>query len=539
MPEAKVAEPLEPETPAPAPDRPARTGASAFIVGAAILLSRIVGLVRQRVFAHFFGNSWVADAFSAALRLPNITQNLLGEGTLSASFIPVYARALGRGELPRARALARDALGLLCVALIALSALGWAFAPWLTRIFVPGFEGPKLALTTQLVRIFFPMTGLLALSAWSLGILNSHRRFFLPYAAPVLWSLTQIGALLSGGRHLFGARLALLLGWSALGGASLQLLVQLPLARRLLGGRLRPTGGWRSADVREAARALGPVVLGRGVVQLSALLDTFLASLLGTGANATLGYVQALYVLPVSLFGVGEAAAVLPELARDTAAKDDDARRATMRHRVGESLTRIGFTTVPTTVGFALLADQLVGALYQTGRFDAAATRFVAPALAAYILGLCANASVRVMASAFYAVGDTKTPARFAVYRVVVSAGGSYLLMRRFGVVGLCGGAAAAGWVEALALGSRLRHRLGGLELPARRWGAFVLSSIVAAAAGLLVRHLCAGLPILLQACSSLPAFGAAYLGAAYALGVPDLMSFLAAVRRRLGGRRS
>ncbi|MHB1846028.1 MAG: murein biosynthesis integral membrane protein MurJ [Deltaproteobacteria bacterium] len=517
--------------------RPARTGASAFVVGVGILLARLVGLVRQRVFAHYFGSTWVADAFSAALRLPNITQNLLGEGTLSASFIPVYARALGRGDAPRAREFARAVLGILLALVLLLSAVGFGLAPWLTKALVPGFQGEKLALAIRLVRIFFPMTGLLALSAWSLGILNSHRHFFLPYAAPVVWSLSQIVSLVWGGQHAAGAQLALLLGYGALLGAALQLVIQLPLARRLLGSVLHPTTRWKSADVREAVRAFGPVVLGRGVVQLSALFDTFLASLLGTGANATLGYVQALYILPVSLFGVGEAAAVLPELARETAGQDDAARAVAMRRRVGESLTRVGFTSVPTTVGFALLADQLVGAVYQTGRFGQRATALVAPALAAYILGLLANASVRVMASAYYALGDTKTPARFAVYRVTVSAGASYLLMQRFGVVGLCGGAASAGWVEALALGSRLRTRLGGLDLPAGRWGSFALSSFAAGLLGVGVRHVCHGLPILLSAAASLSAFGATYLVSAYLLGVPDLHDFIAAVRRRLGRR--
>ncbi|HUB07680.1 MAG TPA: lipid II flippase MurJ, partial [Myxococcales bacterium] len=278
-------------------DRPARTGRSAFIVGVGILLSRFVGLVRQRVFAHFFGDSWVADAFSAALRLPNITQNLLGEGTLSASFIPVYARALGAGDEERGRAFARAALGLLTTAVIAVSAVGVLAAPLLTHLLMPGFQGAKLALAVHLVRLFFPMTGLLALSAWCLGVLNSHRRFFLPYAAPVIWSLSQIGAVLLGSRHAEGAQLAVWMGWGALAGGALQLLVQLPASRALIGS-LRPTSAWKTDDVRQATRALGPVVAGRGVVQLSALLDTFLASLLGTGANAALGYVQTLYVLP-------------------------------------------------------------------------------------------------------------------------------------------------------------------------------------------------------------------------------------------------
>ncbi len=529
-----AAEGAAPPIPEVAPDPPPpRTARSALVVGAGILLSRLVGLIRQRVFAHFFGDSWIADAFSAALRLPNITQNLLGEGTLSASFIPVYARSLGRGDEARARAFARGALGLLATAVLALSIAGVVAARPLTHVLVPGFTGDRLDLAVHLVRIFFPMTGLLALSAWCLGVLNSHRRFFLPYAAPILWSLAQIGAVLLGSRHSEGAMLALWMGYGALAGGGLQLLVQIPQARRLLGGRLAPTAHWRTDDVRQATRALGPVVVGRGIVQLSALLDTFLASMLRTGANATLGYVQTLYVLPISLFGVGEAAAVLPEMARETAAQSLEERHRALRRRLGESLTRIGFTTVPTTVAFVVLATEVVGAFYQTGRFGARATQVVASALATYILALVANASVRVMASAFYALDDTATPARLAVLRAAISATLSFVLMQRFDIVGLCAGAAAAGWIEALALGFMLRHRLGGLELPAGRWLRFFAASALAAAAGLAAARASHGWPVLLSAAVALPAFGLAYLASAAALGTPDVLEFVSAVRRR------
>ncbi len=520
----------------PASAKPARTGRSAFVVGVAILLSRFVGLARQRVFAHFFGDSWIADAFTAALRLPNITQNLLGEGTLSASFIPVYARALGAADEPRARAFARAALGLLATAVLAVSVVGVAAAPGLTRVLVPGFEGAKLALAVQLVRLFFPMTGLLALSAWCLGVLNSHRRFFMPYAAPVLWSLAQIAAVLLGSRHAEGERLAVWMGYGALAGGGLQLLVQLPACRALVGS-LRPTADWRTEDVRQATRALGPVVAGRGVVQLSALLDTFLASMLGTGANAALGYVQTLYILPVSLFGVGEAAAVLPEMARETASQDEAERRAAVRRRLGESLTRVGFTTVPTTVAYVAFADQLVGAFFKTGRFGASAVQYVAAALATYILALVANASVRVMASTYYALSDTKTPARWAIYRVCASAGLSWAAMQRFGIVGLCAGAALAGWFEALALAQGLRRRLDGIPLDGSRWLKFAIASAVAAAAALGAGRLCAGWPVIASAAATLPTFGIVYAGAAYALGTPDVVELVRAVERRFGRR--
>jgi len=392
-----------------------------------------------------------------------------------------------------------------------------------------------------LVRWFFPMTGLLALSAWCLGILNSHRRFFLPYFAPVLWSAAQIAALVVAGRWLgiAGARLALVLGAAAVAGAGLQLAVQLPAVRRLLGS-LRPTRDWQRPDVQQAARRLGPVVLGRGVVQLSSFLDTLLASLLPTGANAALGYIQTLYSLPVSLFGVGEAAAALPEMSRDGATQEREERVRRLRERLGESLTRVAFTTVPTTFAFGLMADHWVGALYQTGRFDARATALVAPALAVYSLALLPNASVRIVASAFYALGNTRTPAIYAVLRVMVSAGLSFFLMQRLrlvglGVVGLCAGATAAGWLEALALLARVRGDLDGLPLSARRWGTFLLSAVVASAAGLGARALMSGAPPLLSAGVALPTFGAVYLALCALMGATEVREILGLLGRRLG----
>jgi putative peptidoglycan lipid II flippase len=279
-------------------------------------------------------------------------------------------------------------------------------------------------------------------------------------------------------------------------------------------------------------------------VQLSALLDVFLASLLPTGANAALGYVQTLYVLPVSLFGVGEAAAALPEMARETASQSPEERHTALRRRLGESLTRVGFTTIPTTVCFGVLGSVIVGAIFQTGKFDRTATELVAAALAAYVLGLLANASVRVLASAYYALSDTKTPAKLAVYRVAVSAALSYTLQLKFQIVGLCLGAASAGWIEALVLGGVLRHRLGGLPLDGRRWLKFIVASAAAAVVGYgamigCTRALGATGQIarLVLAAVSLTAFGTTYLGVAYALRTPDVRDFVAAVRRRLGRR--
>ncbi|HZY59552.1 MAG TPA: lipid II flippase MurJ, partial [Candidatus Binataceae bacterium] len=216
------------------PDAAAQSGFKmASLVAAGMLLSRIAGLVRESIFAHYFGNSDAADAFKAAFRIPNILQNLFGEGVLSASFIPVYSRLLGAGDEEQADVLAWTLGAIMSLAISVLVLLGVAFAPYLIDAIAPGFEGSKRELTIGLVRIFFPGAGLLVMSAWCLGVLNSHHRFFASYTAPVAWNLAIIGFLLFYGPGHSQTRLAVLTAWGAVLGSALQVGVQLPQAARL------------------------------------------------------------------------------------------------------------------------------------------------------------------------------------------------------------------------------------------------------------------------------------------------------------------
>src|SRR5438445_474240 len=213
---------------------------------AGILLTRVLGYVRERVFAYYFGNESIpADAFRAALRIPNTIRNLLGEGTLSASFIPVYAALNERTDKRAARALAGAVLGLLLLGSGVLALLGIALAPAITTVVAKGFDEPRRQLTVSLVRILFPITGLMVLSAWCLGVLNTHRRFFLPYAAPALWNVAGIAAMVGAATWLVSPalaldrqleRLAVALAWGTVVGSLLQIGVQLPTCWRLLHG---------------------------------------------------------------------------------------------------------------------------------------------------------------------------------------------------------------------------------------------------------------------------------------------------------------
>ncbi|WP_437900829.1 murein biosynthesis integral membrane protein MurJ [Sorangium sp. So ce124] len=506
---------------------------SSAMVTAGIILSRLVGLLRQRVTAHFFGTSELADVLAAAFRAGNITQNLLGEGTLSATFIPVYARLRAAGDARRAAHFALSALGILLVAAAAASIAGVLAAPWLSFVVAAGFDAEKLASTTRIVRIIFPMTGLLVLSAWGLGVLNAHRRFFLPYAAPVAWSAAQIAGLLACGAWLGmrGEPLAEALAWSALAGAALQLSLLLPSARALLGG-LTPRLDARDPSVREAGSKLPAALLGRGIIQVSGLVDTLLVSFLGAGANAAFNYAQTVYLLPMSVLGVGEAAVALPEMARDTAEADVARRNEALSRRLGASLARITVLTVPAAAVFMVLGRELITLLLQTGTFDKASTARVEPLVCAYGLALLGNAAGRVLITASFALGDTRTPARYALYRVVVSTAVALLLMRWLDVLGVVLGAVIAGWVEAIALGHRVRREIGGLGLDQIRIGRVALLAAISVGCGAALK---AALP---EAAAAAP-WGAALIlaacGGAFAVAAPalGLFSLKSLLRRR------
>ncbi|HYK87666.1 MAG TPA: lipid II flippase MurJ, partial [Acidobacteriota bacterium] len=277
------------------PTKAKSSSRNALMVGAGILLSRLIGLVRERIFAHYFGNSDAADAFKAALKIPNLLQNLFGEGALSASFIPVYARLLASDDEEEASRVARVIGSILAVTMSALVLAGVLATPYLINLIAPGFRGVKKDETIRLVRILFPGVGILVLSAWCLGIWNSHRRFFLPYAAPVLWNAAMIATLV-----LYGGRgglypFAELVAWGAVVGSLLQFAVQIPSVVALA-GRLRFELETTSANIRTVIKNFLPSVGSRGVSQLSSYIDSFLASFLPTGAVASLAYAQTIYL---------------------------------------------------------------------------------------------------------------------------------------------------------------------------------------------------------------------------------------------------
>ncbi len=512
-------------------------------VASGIFLSRLAGLVRERVFAHYFGNSDAGDAFKAALKIPNVLQNLFGEGVLSASFIPVYARLLALDERETARRVAWSVAAMLSF-IVSLLVLGGVLAtPFLIDAIAPGFGGEKRALTIRIVQILFPATGVLVLSAWCLGVLNSHRRFFLSYSAPVLWNLAIIATLVYFGSRHDMDRLATDAAWGLFAGSVLQLMAQLPFAWRAAGA----LGKARAEDkkaIRQIGRSFVPVVMGRGVVQVSAYVDNMIASLLPTGAVSAVSYAQTLYLLPISLFGMAVSAAELPELAAVGAA--DETSRAKLRHRLEVGLVRISFFVVPSVAGFLFLGDTITAAIFQTGEFSRNDTTLVWMILCAASVGLVPATRARLLSSGFYALGNTKTPLQLSLLRVTIAIAAGYFAATRlpeklgyariYGTVGLTFASAIAGWIEYGLLKTRLESVVGpirpGVRARNRTFFSALLAGAMSFAAKIVLQDHLAPIP---AAFVLVGLFGAVYFVAGALMGIEESKRICARVGLRLG----
>ena len=543
-----------------ASNRPGGRGSSA--VAAGIALSRLSGLLRESLLRSVLALGPAADAFAAALRIPNLLQNLLGEGSLSASFIPVYSRLLGEGRDDEAGRVAGAVAGLLAALAGGLVVVSILAARPLAVLLAPGFEGRRLDLTVDLLRITTGGLGLLVLSAWCLGVLNSHGRFFLPYVAPVLWNAAQVAVLAAAAFGDWSPRgAAIALAWGLVAGGALQFGVQAVAVWRLAPD-LRPSFGRGNAAVADVRRRFGPAVLGRGVLQLSGYLDLVLASLLVTGAVAGLLSAQMLYALPVALFATSVAVAELPEMSRLASASGLADRALAARRRTA-------FFVAFCTVAYLVLGESIVGALFGWGAFDADDTRAVALVLAAYSLGLPAVASSRIFQNTLYAVGDTSGPARIAAARVGLAAvvgialmfpldriaahGGALLTLDgvgwfgplnagirtgspdpHLGAVGLALGSACAAWLELALLSRRCRRSVDGTSGPTAVMSRLAPATGAAVVVALGVRWATDGLPAIAAAPIGLAVAGCTYVLVASATGVDEANLVIGPLRRRL-----
>jgi putative peptidoglycan lipid II flippase len=512
------------------------------------------------------------------MRVPNVLQNLLGEGILSASFIPIYSGLLAEGKEEEAGRFAGAIFGLMLAAAAGIALLGNLLARPVVLFLAPGFLGDaakvaagtmtvdRFALTVTGVRILFPMAGLLVLSVWALAVLNSNRKFFLPYFAPVLWNSAMIAALVVAGQRLVpvvpGAHGTGVLSaaqqvhlfrvacWAAFAGGLLQFLVQLPGVMRVLKG-FQLSFSTRVPGVREALAAWWPAVAGRGVVQLAGYIDLFLATQLATGAASADRFAQMFYLLPIGLFGISVAASELPELSRLRA----EGAAAAMLTRVRRALSYVAFLNVPTVVGY-LAFGYLVTGLYRRGNFGVPDNWLVYLVLCGYSTGILATTTSRLLQNTFYALGDTRSPARIAAIRVGSSALVAVplmLLLDRYrlaalvgpqaggnlflGSVGLSLASGFGAWMELYQLRAALRRRLPEFDLPWRDDARMIAIALGAALPGAAVWWLLPPLPPILKAALVLGTYGVAYLALARLAGVEELEAFVGGLRRRLKRR--
>ena len=526
---------------------PRSSGRSSALIAAGIFLSRLLGLLRQSLIAKYLGVGLVSDAFNGAFRITNFLQNLFGEGALSASFIPVYANALSRGDEEEADRIAGAVAAILALVTAIIVVLGVLAAPFVVKLVAYGFEGDKLAIATTLTRILFPGAGIFVMSAWCLGILNSHRKFFLSYAAPVFWNVAMIAALVYYGPRIAHAgqagevTLAIRLGWASVIGAALQMGVQLPSVFKLL-RQPRFVIDFAYAPVREVVRNFLPAFVSRGVVQLSAFVDVNLASKIAAeGVYTLLQNAQTIYVLPISLFGMSVSAAELPEMSRDSGT--DAAAFERLRARLNSALPRVAFFVVPSAVGFLVLGEAIAGVLLQHGKFSPTNSMQTWAILAGSAVGLLASALGRLYSSTFYALRDTRTPLWYAVARVILTGVLGYLfafplprllgLPAWTGAAGLTASAGIAGWVEFLLLRRAITARIGATGIAPSRLARLWLAGLAAGAAGWGVMRAMDPAHQSVRGVVALATFALVYGGATVVLGVPEARSISDRILRR------
>ena len=461
------------------------SGSTKVAIG--ISFSRMSGFVRDLVLAYFFGAGGLADVWRVSLKIPNVIQNLLGEGTLSASVIPIYSELVEKNKEKEAGQFIGAVLGILLLVAGLSALIGMLLVPVLLPSIFVSWEPEKISLVSQLVRIFFPMTAILVISAWTLAILNSHKKFFLPYCAPVAWNGSIIIALtiVAWCFGISGEQLLVVAAWGALCGGILQLAIQVPSVFKHL-VYFKVSLGKSIFGVQEAITNFIPVAMARGVVNISSLLEVLLAALLAEGAVAALGYAQTIYLLPISIFGLSVAAAELPELSRHRL----ESPKVIARKLVA-ALERTLFFVIPSAFVFVCFGDIIIAGIYERGAFRGTDVPVVYAVLVAYSLGLVASSGSRVLSTTFYSLRDTKTPARIAYLRVVLALGIGLLLMfpldtlesgrLHYGPVGLAIGTSIAAWMEYWNLMQQLKGHLQIDRLRITGVGMMVIGSGVSA----------------------------------------------------------
>jgi putative peptidoglycan lipid II flippase len=436
----------------------ARVTKAAGVVGAATLLSRIFGFIRDVVIAWFFGAGLASDAFFVAFRIPNLLRRLFAEGSLTIAFVPVFTEYLTDHGKAEAFSLARSAVRLLSVILIVTVIAGILFAPAIIRVLAPGFGGSteKLAMTLTLTRIMFPYIFFISLVALCMGILNALGHFAAPALAPVFLNIGMISAVLVVSPYFADPVMGLAVG--VIIGGILQLALQVPFLIK------KGLYFWEKArlshpGLRRIGKLMLPAIFGAAVYQINSLVGIFLASFLAEGSISYLYYADRLVQFPLGIFAIATATAVLPSLSRQFVSRDFEGAKATFAY----ALKLVFFITVPAMVGLIVLKEPIVALLFKRGAFDAETTLLTADALLFYALGLWAFSAVRIVLSAFYALQDTKTPVRIAVVAILANIALGVILMQWLAHGGLALALSLSSMLNFWLLLQALRRRLGPL----------------------------------------------------------------------------
>ncbi|HSN90231.1 MAG TPA: murein biosynthesis integral membrane protein MurJ [Anaeromyxobacteraceae bacterium] len=523
----------------PAEEAPVRVGRAIWI-SAATLASRVLGLVRDQVFAVLLGAGMVSDAFIAAFRIPNLLRDLFAEGALSSAFVPTFADVRrNRGEEAAWR-LGNLVVGLLLAVVGALTLLGLLFAPAVVSLVAPGFEAEARDLTIRLTRVMMPFLLLVSLAAAAMGMLNARGRFTAPALAPALFNVGSIAV----GAGLWAAGAGperAVLGWSlgTLLGGLLQVLAQLPSLHGL-GFRIRPAlrGALAEPGVRRIAALMAPALIGLSATQVNAVVNTIFASFADEGAVSWLQYAFRLMQFPLGVFGVAIATVAGAGVAQRAAARDVPGVKRTL----GSALRMVAFLNVPSTAGLAILAVPIVALIFEHGLFDAADTAATAQALVFYAIGLYAYSGVKVLAPAFYALDEPRVPVAGSVLGMAANVALNAALYPVLGYRGVALGTSLAAVANFAVLVLSWRRRHGGLGgsgvvpqllrvlaatavLALAAWGSHALLLGVVPERGL-VRAFLLGL-------APVAAGALAYLAAARVLRIAELGELMAAVRRR------
>ncbi len=501
---------------------------ASVIVMVTFLVSRLLGLLRDVVIGAQFGTSGSYDAYVAAFRIPDIIYTLIAGGILVSAFVPTFTDYLAREDRSGAWRLASAVINLVIVVLIIAAIIAALFAEPIVRyLLAPGFDPAAQMLTVSLMRLLLIPPIIFAVSGVVMGILYAHQSFWLPGLAPSAYNLGII----------FGA-IALAPIWGVYGlafgaiiGAALHLLIQVPGLRRV-GMQYSTRLTVRDPGVREVVRLMIPRMFGVAVVQLNFLVETSLASLLTTGAVSALNYAWRVMLVPQAVVAQSVATAAFPTFA------DQYARGQLQQLRSSLSVTvrSIFFIAIPAGVGLLVLSEPIIQLVFQRGQFTGESTALVAAALSAYALGLIGHSGVEILARAFYALHDTKTPVLLGILSLIINLAMSLALINVLGVTGLALANTTAALIEMLLLVVVIRKRLGGLE--DRRLALSTVKTLIAAVAmGLIVwsfLNATTSLSVVIRASGGMMIGAGVFFGVAWLLRSEELRGVLGMVKRRL-----